>query len=573
MYDEWLSNDPNPQDRAKLESLIADSSPETQAELKAAFAEEIAFGTAGLRGKMGPGPACMNTAVIRRATWGLSAALREVTGEGFLVVIGFDGRYRSEDFARDTAGVVVAAGGKALLMPRKCPTPLLAFAMGQLHADAGVMVTASHNPAQDNGYKVYLGGRIVTGAGANAQLVAPWDSKIFAQIQAAPPAKDVPCASEGWDTIPENLFTKYIERAASLVHPDSARNLRLVLTSMHGVGAEICEASLARAGFTEVFPVASQREPDPDFPTIPFPNPEEAGALDQAIALAQEKNADLIVANDPDADRCAVAIPDVSTPTGWRQLSGDEAGVLLGYYMCQAVKESGNSAGATVARSVVSGELLDKVAAAAGLQPMVALTGFKWISRTPGIVFGYEEAIGNCCDPEFVRDKDGISATIKFCEIAAQLKASGRSIDDCLDELYLQHGLHLTAPLTFRVADLSLISKGMRRLREAGLQTLAGEPVTFQLDLSKNQMPDESHTSVPAGWENLSSLPPTDALFFGASSGTRVVVRPSGTEPKLKCYLQVVIPTVTWEKLVEAKTEARARLELIKTELSQALGF
>ncbi|NMX02872.1 phospho-sugar mutase [Mobiluncus mulieris] len=573
MYDKWLSNDPDPQDRATLEALIADPSPEAQAALKAAFAEEIAFGTAGLRGKMGPGPACMNTAVIRRATWGLSAALREVTGEGFLVVIGFDGRHRSEDFARDTAGVVVATGGKALLMPHECPTPLLAFAMGKLHADAGVMVTASHNPAQDNGYKVYLGGRIVTGAGANAQLVSPWDAKIFSQIQAAPAAKDVPCASEGWDTISESLFSQYIERAASLVKPESPRELRVVLTSMHGVGAEICESSLARAGFIDVLPVAEQREPNPDFPTIPFPNPEEAGALDLAIALAQEKHADLIVANDPDADRCAAAIPDSSSPTGWRQLSGDETGTLLGYYMCQRVKAEGKLSGATVAHSMVSGELLDKVSAAAGVQPMVSLTGFKWISRTPGIVFGYEEAIGNCCDPEYVRDKDGISATVKICEIVAELKASGRSIDDCLDELYLQHGLHLTAPLTFRVADLSLISEGMRRLRSSGLDTLGGEPVTFRHDLSQNQMPDAEHTSVPAGWENLSLLPPTDALFFGTASGTRVVVRPSGTEPKLKCYLQVVIPIVTAENLAENKTLAKTRLKTIKTELSQVLGF
>lgn len=573
MYETWLSNDPDLHDRETLKSLLSDQSPQAQEQLKAAFAKEITFGTAGLRGKMGPGPACMNTAVIRRATYGLSAALREVTGEGALVVIGYDGRHRSEDFARTAAGVFTATGAKALLMPQKCPTPVLAYAVGKLHADAGVMVTASHNPAQDNGYKVYLGGRVVTDAGSGAQLVSPWDTKIFAHIKTAPPAKEVPCEVQGWQTVPETIFTQYINHVSSLVANDSPRELRLVLTSMHGVGARICESSLSQAGFTNVIPVPEQREPNPDFPTIPFPNPEEAGALDLAVALARKENADLIVANDPDADRCAAAIPDQSSPTGWRQLSGDETGSLLGYFMCQEKKRTGKTAGATVARSVVSGELLDKIAQAAGIQPMVALTGFKWIARTPGIIFGYEEAIGNCCDPDSVRDKDGISATVKLCEIAAKLKAEGKSIDDCLDGLYLQHGLHLTAPLTFRVADLSLIDKGMHMLRKSGLSTLGGEPVSFRHDLANNAMPTPGHTSVPSGWNNLSKLPPTDALFFGTASGSRVVVRPSGTEPKLKCYLQVVIPEVTAQTLNAAKIEARSRLETIKSELSDILGF
>lgn len=569
MYQTWLENDPDAADREALQALIDAGTPEAAAELEAAFKSEISFGTAGLRGEMGPGPARMNTAVIRRATYGLATTLREVTGEGFIVVIGYDGRHHSADFARTTAGVITAAGGTALLMPHICPTPLLAFAMSRCHADAGVMVTASHNPAKDNGYKVYLGGRIVQGAGANTQLVSPWDSRIFANIQAAPAAKDVPCATEGWETIPESLFDEYIERTASTVKPDSPRDLRLVLTSMHGVGAAVCEAALAKAGFQEVIPVPEQREPDPDFPSVPFPNPEEEGALDLAMSLAREKQADLIVANDPDADRCAAAVPDPNSPTGWRQLSGDETGVLLGYYLTRdrAVP------GATVARSIVSGELLDRVAQAAGVSPMVSLTGFKWIARTPGIIFGYEEAIGNCCDPENVRDKDGISATVKLCEIAAELKAQGKTIDDKLDEIYLEHGLFVTSPLTFRVADLSLIGEGMRRLRTSGLRDFGGETVTFHYDLSENSMPDEAHTSVPAGWENLKDLPPTDALFFGTDSGSRVVVRPSGTEPKLKCYLQIVIPAVSAETLEQAKAQARERLTGIKASLSTALGF
>lgn len=569
MYQDWLENDPDSRDREALQLLLDTDTPAAKTELAAAFGSEIAFGTAGLRGEMGPGPARMNTAVIRRATWGLAAALRTAVGDDFLVVIGFDGRHRSADFARTTAGVITAAGGKALLMPHVCPTPLLAYAMGQYHADAGVMVTASHNPAKDNGYKVYLGGRVITGSGCRAQLVSPWDSRIFAQIQAAPPARDVPCTETGWDFIDEDLFTRYIQRTAGLVSADSPRDLRLVLTSMHGVGAEVCEAVLAQAGFSEVFPVAQQREPDPDFPTIPFPNPEEAGALDMAMALAREKHADLIVANDPDADRCAAAIPDPDAPGGWRQLSGDETGVLLGYYQCR--DRQGSSA--TVARSLVSGELLDRVAAAAGVTPMVSLTGFKWIARTPGLIFGYEEAIGNCCDPDSVRDKDGISATVKLCEIAAVLKAQGQTIDDKLNEIYLAHGLYVTTPLTFRVADVSLISEGMRRLRASGLTDFGGEPIVFSHDLSTNSMPDELHTSVPSGWDHLQELPPTDALFFGTASGSRVVVRPSGTEPKLKCYLQVVVPEVTTQTLATAKAQARQRLAAIKTDLSEVLGF
>lgn len=576
MYQTWLENDPNPADRAALQALIDDSAQE--AELQDAFNGELEFGTAGLRGKMGPGPNRMNTAVIRRATWGLTKCLAEVTGPGLKVVIGFDGRHHSAEFAREAAGVVTALGGQAHLMPHICPTPLIAFAMGEYEADAGIMVTASHNPAQDNGYKVYLGGRIVSGAGARAQLVAPWDRKIFAQIQAAPAAKDVPCATEGWQLIAEDIFAKYTAQVSTLVQPEAPRDLNLVLTSMHGVGAEVCEGALAATGFTQVSPVEAQRRPDPDFPTVSFPNPEEAGALDLAMELAAQVNADLIAANDPDADRCAVAVPDSGAARGWRQLTGDETGAIFGEFIGRdfaagrlAPRPDGQEA--SMARSLVSGELLDKIAASHGVAPKVSLTGFKWIARTPGIIFGYEEAIGFCVDPDAVHDKDGISATVKMAGIAAGLKAEGLSFDDLLDDLALRHGLHVTSPLTFRVADLSLIAEGMRRLRADGLADFGGEAVTFSLDLKGNQMPAEGQTSVAAGWENLHLLPPTDALFFGTASGSRVVVRPSGTEPKLKCYLQIVIPDVDRASLAQAKAEAAARLNDIKPALSKVLGF
>lgn len=546
------------------------------------------------------------------------------------VVIGFDARHHSAEFARVTAEVIAGAGGKAELMPRVCPTPLLAFYLRESGADAGVMITASHNPARDNGYKVYLGGRVVTGLGSGAQLVVPWDARIMAAIDAAPSAAKLPLA-DSYSLIDDSLWSRYRERAVSLVEsstsviPSSAAEssgdsrltfpstganlpfckvapgrglrgstqaraaLRIVHTSLHGVGAELAETVLEDAGFSSVFSVEAQCEPDPDFPTVSFPNPEEAGALDLAIERAREVEADLILANDPDADRVAAAVPCPRTPTGWRQLTGDEVGVLLGWQACEQWKNRAERTAAyeteptvespaertvtTVARSLVSGELLDAVARAAGLQPMVSLTGFKWIARTPGLIYGYEEALGVCPDPAAVRDKDGISAGLRLAVLAADLRAEGRTCSDLLDELAIQHGLYATAPLTIRVSDLSAIAKGMANLRERGLTRLGEEPVTFTLDLSSNQPADPKETSVLAAWENLRGLPATDALFFGASSGTRVVVRPSGTEPKLKCYLQVVIPEVTRRSLREAHVNAAAALELIRNQLHCALAL
>lgn len=576
----WLAGDPDEGDRLALkeELELARFQKDALHGLQTVFDSSLTFGTAGLRGEMGPGPGRMNTAVVLRATYGLASVLRERVGEGFRVVIGYDARHRSFDFAREAASAVAGMGGKAELMPFSCPTPLLAFTLVESEADCAVMVTASHNPAKDNGYKVYLGGRVVSGWGQGAQLVSPWDSQIMSAIAAAPPATEV-TRSKDFTLVDSSVWSRYRERAGTLVAPRTPEalsrrsQLRLVLTSLHGVGAELCESVLHDSGFTKVFPVTQQREPDPDFPTVSFPNPEEIGALDLAFSLAQEIKADLILANDPDADRCSAAIPCPEAKDGWRQLTGDEVGVLLGWQACEMHRMSEPLDGVTVARSMVSGELLDPVARLRGIVPMVSLTGFKWIARTPGLIFGYEEALGNCVDPSAVRDKDGISAALRLAELAANLKAEGRSLQYLLDDLAVQHGCYVTAPLTFRVTNLKDITEGMRRLRDAGLSYLGSEPVTFRLDLSKNHPRNPQLTSVEANWQNLAELPPTDALFFGCDSGTRVVVRPSGTEPKLKCYLQVVAAVKDHDSLPQSRRRARRVLEDITAQLRATLGF
>lgn len=549
----WAASDPDDRDRAELTALIeaAESGDAAAGEdLADRLSGQLTFGTAGLRGAIGAGPNRMNTAVVTTATAGLCQVLREDLGEGFHVVVGYDARHRSGDFARTVAAVAVAAGGRVSLMPTTLPTPVLAFTLNALDADAGVMVTASHNPPADNGYKVYLGARMSEPGAAGAQIVPPMDTRIFDAILATGPAAGVPLAEAGWELVPESIVDDYVAAAAALVAPD-AGPLKIVLTAMHGVGAATAFRALAASSFDDVTPVAEQIEPDPDFPTVAFPNPEEPGALDLAIATAVRVGADLIVALDPDADRCSVAIPEAG---GWRQLSGDELGALLGE---QAAVAHAGDAGATLARSLVSSSLLGQIATAHGLAGAETLTGFKWISRAPGLVFGYEEAIGYCVNPTVVRDKDGISAAVKACELAARLKAEGRTLADQLADLAVRHGLHATSPLTFRVEDLSVIGRALQRLRDQPPTSLAGAPVVAYDDLT----------------EGYQGLPPTDGVRIATDAGDRVIVRPSGTEPKLKCYLEVVAPVGSVEDLPQVKEAAAARLDRIKDELRQVLGL
>lgn len=547
----WIGADPSADDRAELEALLAsakDGDTAATAELEDRFSGTLQFGTAGLRGVMEAGPNRMNAAVVRRAAAGLVAWLKEKVADDFVVVIGYDARYHSEEFARDTAAIVTAAGGTAYLMPTKLPTPLLAYAVRKYRADAGVMVTASHNPPKDNGYKVYLGGRAASANGNGVQIIPPVDSQIAAAIAAAPAANEVPM-SEGWNVIDDSIVADYVADTLARI-PDGPRELKIVYTAMHGVGKGLVHPLLARAGFTDVVDVPSQIEPDPDFPTVAFPNPEEAGALDEAIKVAQEVGADIIIASDPDADRCSAAIP---TPGGWRQLSGDEIGSILGEQAGAAAREAGTKG--SLASSIVSSQMLSKIAEHHGLDYHSTLTGFKWIARAEDILFGYEEAIGFCCFPDLVKDKDGVSAALMLATTAAKMKAGGQSLQDVLDALAIRHGVYLTAPVTVRVEDLSIIPATMAKLRSQPPTELLGLPVASIEDLS----------------EGSDDLPPTDALRIRTCEGDRVIVRPSGTEPKVKCYLEVIVPVADAASLPQAREAARERMERFKADVSAML--
>ena len=549
---QWASHDPDP---ATASSLSADieaaerGDEEAAARVGAAMNGPLQFGTAGLRGTVGPGESRMNLAVVIRATAGLCEVVkRHATGTPTLVV-GCDARYGSSEFATAACRVASAAGVRVLALPQANPTPLTAFSMLHFDADAGVMVTASHNPAPDNGYKVYLGGTVAQGDGRGVQIVPPFDAEIAAAIEAAPPADEVPMNDDLVEAVDPR--EEYVACASALASGEaSAReDLRIVLTAMHGVGAAITSRVLAEAGFTNVALVAAQADPDPDFPTVPFPNPEEAGALDMAMEQAREQGADLIIAVDPDADRCALAVPDPSSETGWSPLSGDQTGSLLGEFL------AARGLTGSLANSIVSSRLLSRIARAHGLEHHTTLTGFKWIARAPGLGFGYEEAIGFCPDPAHVRDKDGIATAVVAASLVAALKAQGRSVWDELERLARLHGLHVSSPLTFRVEEIEQIASGMARLRAQPPSVLAGSPVVEVSDLSQGYR----------------GLPPTDGVLVLTEAGDRVIARPSGTEPKLKCYLEVILPVTEGEPL--PWDQAHERLDAIKGAFAEIIGL
>ncbi|MCX4905890.1 phospho-sugar mutase [Streptomyces sp. NBC_00878] len=535
----WLAEDPDAETREELAKLI---DAEDTAELTARFSGTLQFGTAGLRGELGAGPMRMNRAVVIRAAAGLAAYLKAKGQTDGLVVVGYDARHKSADFARDTAAVMTGAGLRAAVLPRPLPTPVLAYAIRHLGAVAGVEVTASHNPPRDNGYKVYLGD--------GSQIVPPVDAEIAAEIAAIASLADVPRPDSGWETLDDGVLDAYLARTDAVLAAGSPRTARTVYTAMHGVGKETLLAAFARAGFPEPVLVAEQAEPDPDFPTVAFPNPEEPGAMDLAFAKARETDPDLIIANDPDADRCAAAVKDDRDGGHWRMLRGDEVGALLAEHLVR------RGARGTFAESIVSSSLLGRIAGKAGLAYEETLTGFKWIARVEGLRYGYEEALGYCVDPEGVRDKDGITAALLITELASELKSEGRTLLDLLDDLAVEHGLHATDQLSVRVDDLSLISDAMRRLREQPPTLLAGLSVTKAEDLTKGT----------------DTLPPTDGLRY-TLDGARVIVRPSGTEPKLKCYLEVVVPVGTHAGLPAARAKATELLAAIKRDLAAAAGI
>ncbi|MGW2644885.1 phospho-sugar mutase [Streptomyces sp. NPDC001393] len=532
----WLAEDPDAETRDELAELIDAGDA---LELSARFSGTLQFGTAGLRGELGAGPMRMNRSVVIRAAAGLAAYLKKNGQTGGVVVIGYDARHKSADFARDTAAVMTGAGLRAAVLPRPLPTPVLAFAIRHLGAVAGVEVTASHNPPRDNGYKVYLGD--------GSQIVPPADAEIAAEIDGIASLNDVPRPDSGWETLDDAVLDAYLARTDAVLAGGSPRTARTVYTAMHGVGKDVLLAAFARAGFPEPVLVAEQAEPDPDFPTVAFPNPEEPGAMDLAFAQARTTGPDLVIANDPDADRCAVAVEDGGD---WRMLRGDEVGALLAAHLVR------RGASGVFAESIVSSSLLGRIAEKADLPYEETLTGFKWIARVDGLRYGYEEALGYCVDPEGVRDKDGITAALLITELASVLKEEGRTLLDLLDDLAVEHGLHATDQLSVRVQDLSLIADAMRRLREQPPTELAGLAVVRAEDLSR-------------GTEK---LPPTDGLRY-TLDGARVIVRPSGTEPKLKCYLEVVVPVTDHAALPAARARATELLTTIKRDLSAAAGI
>jgi phosphomannomutase len=541
----WLAQDPDPQTRAELEDLLgrAESGDEgAHAGLADRFGTRLAFGTAGLRGELGAGPNRMNRVLVAQAAAGFAAYLRERADEGVApsVVIGYDGRRNSDVFARDSAEIFAGAGLRAILLPRLLPTPVLAFAVRHLGADAGVMVTASHNPPDDNGYKVYLGG-----ADEGAQIVSPADAQIaahIARVAVEAPVSRMP-RSLGYESAPESVVDAYVAATAAVSPaPEAAGGMRWVYTAMHGVGWDTLARILASAGYPEPVLVERQIEPDPAFPTVAFPNPEDPGAMDLAYEAARAADAEFVVANDPDADRLAVAVP-ADVEGGWRALSGNEVGLLLGWRAARLAREAGAVPGASLACSLVSSPGLRAIAGHYGLDFHETLTGFKWISRAPGLIYGFEEALGYLVNPGTVRDKDGLSATVALLGLAAEARGRGSSLAGLVDELTSQFGHFASGQVSVRVEDVRVIADIMARLRREAPTELAGVHVTRIDDLLHGD----------------GDLPRGDVLRVWLDDGSRVIVRPSGTEPKLKVYLDVRGDTAEDARSRIAALDAAAR--------------
>jgi phosphomannomutase len=504
----WIDDDPDPVTASHLQKLLDTGDEST---LRIYFSGFLQFGTAGLRGPNGPGPSCMNRAVVGRTAAGIAAYMK---ARGMTrVVIGRDARYGSADYAIESAEIFSGAGMEVFLLPRALPTPVLAYATTALTADVGVMVTASHNPPQDNGYKVYIGPDADGIAYASSQIINPTDGFIADEIEKITSLKSQP-RGHSWTVLDDTLINEYVQRTAALGRKPGS--LKIVYTAMHGVGTETLARVFKTAGFPDLILVAEQADPDPDFPTVAFPNPEEPGAIDLALVTARAHNADLVIANDPDADRCAAAIKDRSGH--WRMLRGDELGVIFGEWIART------SPRGIFGNSIVSSSILRKISAHYGIDFKEVLTGFKWLAKIEDLAFGYEEAIGYAVDSETVNDKDGISAAIFLAQIATDLAAVGEDLNDLLDEVWRRHGFHATEQISIRVEDMSAITELLAGLRSNPPQEIAGRTVESIDDLAA---PTDG-------------LPPTDGLRLWLSGGVRIIIRPSGTEAKLKCYIEVI---------------------------------
>jgi len=507
----WIADDPDPKTAAELQTLL-DAGDEVT--LKKYFNGFLQFGTAGLRGPIGPGPSCMNRAVVGRAAAGIASYMKK---RGMTkVVIGRDARYGSEDYTFETAEIMSGAGMDVYILPRPLPTPVLAFATSYLACDIGVMVTASHNPPQDNGYKVYVGPEADGINYASSQIISPTDGFMAADIDAVTSLKSLPRGSK-WTILDEEVISEYVKRTSALAPRPG--DIKIVYTAMHGVGTETVQRVFNHAGFATLVLVDEQCTPDPDFPTVAFPNPEEPGAIDLALKKARDFGAELVIANDPDADRCAAAINDPKV--GWRMLRGDELGVVLGEWIARS-KPSG-----TFGNSIVSSSALRKISAHYGIDFQEVLTGFKWLAKIEDLAFGYEEAIGYAVDSETVNDKDGISAAIFLAQVAMDLKRDGLTISDLLNQVWERHGFHGTEQISIRVSDMSAITRLLAGLRQTPPQEIAGRTVESIDDLAAPK----------------DGLPPTDGLRIWLAGGIRIIVRPSGTEAKMKCYIEVITKT------------------------------
>ncbi len=527
----WIADDPDPVTAAQLIALIESGDEIT---LRKYFSGFLQFGTAGLRGPLGPGPSCMNQAVVGRTAAGIVQYMkaRSLTS----VVIGRDARHGSNVFEELSAQIFAGAGFKVFVLPRPLPTPVLAFAINELGTDVGIMITASHNPGSDNGYKVYLGGTVDGVTYRGSQIISPADKEISAEIEKIESLSSIPRAHT-WEILNEDIVEKYVDRTKVLAPRPG--DLKIVYTAMHGVGTKTLQRVFHRAGFPSLILVAAQAQPDPDFPTLAFPNPEEVGALDLAFETAQTFDADLVIANDPDADRCSIAVKDRDAT--WRALRGDEIGAILGESIARNTKSG------TLANSIVSSSILSKIAAHHGLDFQETLTGFKYIAKIPHLAFGYEEAIGFCVDATTVNDKDGISAALSIAQIATDLHGQGKTLLDFLDEIWAVYGFHATEQISIRVADISSIAVIMSKLRAHPLSEISGFKVLSSDDLSKPR----------------NALPPTDGLRFVLENNIRIIIRPSGTEPKIKCYVEIV---------TSDKSIAHSLLEQLRPSLRELLS-
>jgi phosphomannomutase len=527
----WIADDPDPVTAAQLKALIESSD---EISLRKYFSGFLQFGTAGLRGPIGPGPSCMNQAVVGRTAAGIVQYMkaRSLTS----VVIGRDARHGSDVFEELSAQIFAGAGFTVSVLPRPLPTPVLAFAVNEIGADVGIMVTASHNPGSDNGYKVYLGGTVDGVNYRGSQIISPADKQISAEIEKIKSLKTI-ARAQTWEILSEDIVEKYVDQTKALAPRPG--DLKIVYTAMHGVGTKTLQRVFHRAGFPSLILVAAQAQPDPNFPTLAFPNPEEVGALDLAFETATTFDADLIIANDPDADRCSIAIKDRNST--WRALRGDEIGALLGESIARNIKSG------TLANSIVSSSILSKIAARHGLDFQETLTGFKYIAKIPHLAFGYEEAIGFCVDAMTVNDKDGISAALSIAQIATDLHSQGKTLLDFLDEIWDIYGFHATEQISIRVTDISSIAVIMNKLRANPLSEISGFKVLSSDDLSNPR----------------NSLPPTDGLRFMLENNIRIIIRPSGTEPKIKCYVEIV----NSDKLI-----AQSLLEQLRPSLRELLS-